>query len=68
MVCESCGREMRSAYRTHEVVVCGEVDDVFNYCFLCVKEDERREAKALRAEAEALRAELEREAEAHKHR
>ncbi len=43
-ICDGCGKE-RSIYRTQEVVVCGEVDDHFGFCFLCVKEDERAEAR-----------------------
>lgn len=49
MICDGCGKERRP-YRVQEVVVCGEVDDVFQFCFFCVKEDER---KAERAEREA---------------
>lgn len=51
IVCDGCGKE-RKAYRTQEVWVCGERDDVFHFCFLCVKEDERRGEKAYREEME----------------
>jgi hypothetical protein len=45
--CDGCGRRCRP-YRTQNVIVCGEVDDVFHFCFLCVKESERAEARAMR--------------------
>lgn len=48
-VCEGCG-EVRKVFRTEHVVVCGELDDVFNFCFICVKESERAERKAELAE------------------
>lgn len=44
-ICDGCGKE-RKPYVTQNVYVGGEIDDVFSFCFLCVKEDERRSAKA----------------------
>ena len=38
----------RKIYKTADVWVCGELDDVFGFCFLCVKEGERAEKKAYR--------------------
>jgi hypothetical protein len=54
VICDGCGKERRP-YRTANVYVGGEIDDVFQFCFLCVKEDERREAREMKREARAMR-------------
>ena len=51
VVCDGCGKE-RKPYRAQEVWICGELDDVFTFCFLCVKESERAEMKAMREDME----------------
>lgn len=46
-VCDGCGKERRSVAARQEVVIFGEVDDTFQFCFLCVKEAERDERREL---------------------
>jgi hypothetical protein len=45
-ICEGCGVPRRGQpYRRYIVMVGGEQDDVFEFCFFCVKHDEREADK-----------------------
>lgn len=40
-VCEICSKTYRGQpYRQEQVIIFGEVDDTFSYCFPCVKKHE----------------------------